>query len=189
MRIILAMLSIVLLSACGVNSIPTAEEAAKARWADVEVQLQRRNDLIPNVVKVVKASSRSESDVLVRIAQARSAANRATLNIEDLKDPAKMEAFSRIQNNVGFSLQRMQEAYPELQSQKGYRTLMAQIEGTENRLMIARNAYNDAVLDYNTRVRTFPESIGAKLIHGAKPMVSFKATSPGALEAPDVAFD
>ena len=99
-----------------------------------------------------------------------------------------MQALERAQGAVTVSLQRLQEAYPELQSQEGYKTLQAQLEGTENRITIARRDYNQAVQAYNTRIRTFPDAIGAKIFYGAKPLTRFQATTQGAETAPTVNF-
>ena len=176
------------LAGCGINSIPTAEENAKARWADVQNNYQRRADLIPNLVATVKAAGAQEKDILVEVTQARSAANSVQVSAADLSDPAKMEQYQRVQGAVGVSLQRLQEAYPELKSQANYTTLMSQLEGTENRITIARRDYNGAVQAYNTKIRTFPDAVGAKIFYGAKPMVPFAATTPGAETAPTVNF-
>jgi LemA protein len=176
------------LAGCGINSIPTAEETAKARWADVQNNYQRRADLIPNLVATVKAAGAQEKDILVQVTQARSAANSVQVSSADLSDPAKMEQYQRVQGAVGVSLQRLQEAYPELKSQGNYTTLMSQLEGTENRITIARRDYNGAVQAYNTKIRTFPDAVGAKIFYGAKPMVPFAATTPGAETAPTVNF-
>ncbi|MEN2786985.1 LemA family protein [Sphingomonas qilianensis] len=187
-RAAIAMMSAVMLSACGINSVPTAEENAKARWADVQNQYQRRADLIPNLVSTVKAAGAQEKDILVQVTQARGAASQVRLSGEQLSDPAAMANFERAQGAVTLSLQRLQEAYPELKSQGNYTTLMSQLEGTENRITIARNDYNGAVQAYNTRIRTFPDAIGAKVFYGAKPLVPFQATTPGAETAPTVNF-
>ena len=176
------------LAGCGINSVPTAEENAKARWADVQNNYQRRADLIPNLVATVKAAGAQEKDILVEVTQARSAANSVQVSAADLSDPAKMEQYQRVQGAVGVSLQRLQEAYPELKSQGNYTTLMSQLEGTENRITIARRDYNGAVQAYNTKIRTFPDAVGAKIFYGAKPMVPFAATTPGAEVAPTVNF-
>jgi LemA protein len=176
------------LAGCGINSVPTAEENAKARWADVQNNYQRRADLIPNLVATVKAAGAQEKDILVEVTQARSAANSVQVSPADLSDPAKMAQYQRVQGAVGVSLQRLQEAYPELKSQGNYATLMSQLEGTENRITIARRDYNGAVQDYNTKIRTFPDAVGAKIFYGAKPMVPFAATTPGAETAPTVNF-
>lgn len=189
LRTVMALAAAALLSACGLNSIPTAEEAAKARWADVQNEYQRRADLVPNLVSTVKAAGAQEKSILVEVTQARAAANTIRVSASDLTDPAKLQQFDRTQGALGLSLQRLQEAYPELQSQEGYKTLQSQLEGTENRITIARRDFNGAVQAYNTRIRTFPDAIGASLIYGAKPMVPFAATTPGADTAPKVNFN
>ena len=178
----------VALAGCGLNSVPTAEETAKARWADVQNQYQRRADLIPNLVATVKAAGAQEKDILTEVTQARASANQIQVSPDDLSDPAKMQNYQRAQAGLTLSLQRLQEAYPELKSQGNYTTLMSQLEGTENRITIARNDYNGAVQAYNTRIRTFPDAIGAKVFYGAKPMVPFQATTPDADTAPKVDF-
>ena len=187
-RVVLALTSAVALSACGLNSVPTAEENAKARWADVQNDYQRRADLVPNLVATVKAAGAQEKSILVEVTQARAAANTIKVSASDLTDPAKVQQFDRAQSALGLSLQRLQEAYPDLKSQANYTTLMSQLEGTENRIAIARRDYNTAVQSYNTTIRTFPDAIGAKVFYGAKPMVPFQATTPGAETAPTVNF-
>lgn len=176
------------LAGCGVNSVPTAQEKAHARWADVQNQYQRRADLIPNLVATVRAAGAQEKSILVEVTQARSAANSVRLSGDDLSDPAKVQHYAQLQGAVGLSLQRLQEAYPELKSQQGYADLLVALEGTEDRITNARRDYNLAVQDYNTLIRTFPAAIGAKVIHGAKPIVPFEATTPGAEKAPTVNF-
>ncbi len=188
LRLIMPLGALALLSACGINSVPTAEENAKARWADVQSQYQRRADLIPNLVATVKAAGAQEKDILTEVTQARASANQVQVAAADLSDPNKMAAYQRAQAGVSLSLQRLQEAYPQLQSQGNYATLLTQLEGTENRINIARNDYNGAVQAYNTRIRTFPDAIGAKVFYGAKPLVLFQATTPGAETAPTVNF-
>ena len=176
------------LAGCGINSVPTAEENAKARWADVQNQYQRRADLIPNLVATVKAAGAQEKDILTQVTQARASATQVKVTGEQLSDPAAVANFERAQGAVTLSLQRLQEAYPELKSQGNYGTLMSQLEGTENRITIARTDYNTAVQQYNTRIRTFPDAVGAKIFYGAKPLVPFTATTPGAETAPKVNF-
>ncbi len=177
-----------MLSGCGINSVPTAEENAKARWADVQNQYQRRADLIPNLVATVKAAGAQEKDILVQVTQARAAAGSIRVSASDLTDPAKVNQYAAAQGALGLSLQRFQEAYPELRSQGNYATLMAQLEGTENRITNARRDYNDAVQAYNTRIRTFPDAVGARVFYGAKPLAPFQATTPGSDTAPKVNF-
>jgi LemA protein len=178
----------VALAGCGINSIPTAEETAKARWADVQNDYQRRADLIPNLVATVRAAGAQEKDILTQVTQARASATQVKVSGDDLTNPAKVAAYERAQNAVSLNLQRLQEAYPELQSQKNYGTLMSQLEGTENRIAIARRDYNGAVQNYNTTIRTFPAAVGARIFYGAKPMTPFAATTPGAETAPTVNF-
>jgi len=179
------------LGGCGVNSIPTAEEAAKARWADVQNEYQRRSDLIPNLVSTVKGYAKQEQDVLVKVTQARAAAGSVTLSPEQLSDPEAVRRFSQAQGqltNALVPLRQLQEAYPDLKSNANFMALQSQLEGTENRITIARRDYNEAVQAYNTRIRTFPDAIGAKVFYGAKPMVTFEATTPNAQTAPNVTF-
>ncbi len=175
-------------SACGVNTVPTKQEAAKAAWAQVQNDYQRRADLIPNLVSTVKAAGAQEKDILTEVTKARASANQIQVSGDDLTDPNKVAAFQRAQAGVTLSLQRLQEAYPELKSQANYTTLMSQLEGTENRITVARRDYNLAVQDYNTTIRTFPAMIGAKFIYNAKPLTPFEAVTPGAETAPAVKF-
>ncbi len=178
---------LLLLSACGVNSIPTAEEAAKARWADVQTELQRRNDLIGNLVETVKGFARQEREVLIQVTEARANATRVTVTGDQLTDPAAMARLAEAQGRINISLQRLQEAYPELTSQRNFETLTKELEGTENRIGRARQRYNEAVQTYNTTIRTFPAVIGARVIYGSKPMVPFEGTTE-AQQAPKVDF-
>lgn len=190
-RYALPLVAALSLTACGINSVPTAEENAKAKWADVENQYQRRADLVPNLVSTVKAGAASEEKILTQVTEARAKATAINITTEDLSDPETFEKFSQAQNQLTQALGQLRtvvEAYPQLQSQQNFTTLMSQLEGTENRISVARRDYNEAVREYNTTIRTFPDSIGANLIHGAKPMVPFKATTAGAQEAPKVDF-
>jgi LemA protein len=177
------------LAGCGVNSIPTAEENVKARWADVQADYQRRANLIPNIVATVKGAATSEQNILVGVTEARANATRVTLSGDQLSDPKAMASFADAQNRLTLSLQRLQEAYPQLQSQGNFKSLIDELEGTENRIRIDIRDYNTAVQAYNTRIRTFPDVIGAKVFYGAKPMVPYQATTPNAEAAPTVSFD
>ncbi len=178
------------LSACGINSVPTAEENAKAKWADVQAAYQRRADLIPNLQATVQGAAGSERQILTEVIDARSRATAIQITGDDLTDPAKVQQFQAAQSQLGGTLSRLMatvEAYPQLQSQQGFQTFMSQIEGTENRINIAIRDYNEAVRAYNTTIRTFPDAIGAKVIHGAEAMVPFEAQA-GANQAPTVDF-
>ena len=188
---LLAPMAAASLTACGINSIPTAEEEAKGRWADVQNQYQRRADLIPNLVASVQGAAAQERNVLREVTEARANATRIQISPEQLSDPQAMARFSEAQARLSSAiipLQRLQEAYPELKTNQNFLTLQSQLEGTENRITIARTDYNQAVQNYNTRIRTFPDVIGAKIFYGAEPMVPFQATTPGAETAPKVDF-
>ncbi len=179
------------LTACGINSVPTAEEEAKAKWADVQAQYQRRSNLIGNLVATVKGAAKQEQDTLVRVTEARARATSVQVSADDLSDPAKVAQFSQAQAALSQGLGRLLasvEAYPDLKSNQNFLELQSQLEGTENRIAVSIRDYNDAVRAYNTRIRTFPDAIGAKIIHGAKPMTPYQATTPGAEEAPKVDF-
>lgn len=179
------------LSACGVNSIPTKEEAVKAKWGDVENQYQRRADLIPNLVATVKGFAAQEKDVLEAVTKARASATQVTVDPTKLSDPAQMAAFEQAQGQVGSALGRLLvtvEKYPELKSNENFLQLQSQLEGTENRITVARRDYNEAVQGYNTEIRTFPSLIAAKVIYGSQPIAPFKATTANAETAPAVAF-
>ena len=176
------------LAGCGLNSVPTAEEQVNAQWANLQADYQRRSDLIPNLVNTVKGYAKQESSVLIAVTQARADAGRVQLSAADLDDPAKVKAFNDAQGRVTFTLQRLQEAYPELKSNANFLALQDQLEGTENRINASRRDYNEAVRAYNTRIRTFPDAIGAKIFYGAKPKVPFEA-SAAAQEAPKVDFN
>jgi LemA protein len=187
---LLAPLAAVSLAGCGLNSVPTAEENVNAKWGNLQSEYQRRSDLIPNLVETVKGYAKQESGVLIAVTQARADAGRAKLNAADLDDPAKVKAFNDAQNRLTqaiIPLQRLQEAYPELKSNQNFLTLQSQIEGTENSILVARRDYNESVQGYNTRIRTFPDAIGAKIFYGAKPKVPFEAAT-GAQDAPKVDF-
>lgn len=179
------------LASCGINSVPAAEEVAKAKWADVQTQYQRRSNLIGNLVATVKAAGKQEQDTLVRVTEARAKATSVQVSADDLSDPAKVAQFQQAQGALSQGLGRLLanvEAYPDLKTNANFLELQSQLEGTENRIAVATRDYNEAVRAYNTRIRTFPDAIGAKLIHGAKPMTPYQATTPGAEEAPKVDF-
>ncbi|MEO0063277.1 MAG: hypothetical protein RLZZ08_1837 [Pseudomonadota bacterium] len=177
------------LAACGINSVPTAEENAKAKWADVQAAFQERANLIPNLQEIVLSSAEQERATLDAVISARANATRPEVQIgaNDLNDPAKVEAFQNAQNQFGGALSRLLvsvEQYPELKSQENFGRFMTQFEGSENRIRVSIRDYNEAVRQYNTTIRTFPDIIGAKIIHGAKPLTTYKAATPGADVAP-----
>jgi LemA protein len=187
---LLAPLAAASLTGCGINSVPTAEEQVNAAWGNLQADYQRRADLIPNLVATVKGYAQQEKSVLVEVTQARANATRIQLSPADLSDPQKVSAFNDAQNRLTQAIipfQRMQEAYPDLKSNQNFLALQDQLEGTENRINASRRDYNEAVRSYNTRIRTFPDAIGAKIFYGAKPKVTFEA-STAAQSAPPVNF-
>ncbi len=177
------------LSACGINSVPAAEEEAKAKWADVEAAFQERANLIPNLEQIVMSSAEQERETLNQVIEARASATRPEIDVSDLSDPQQMQQFQQAQNNLGGALSRLLvsvERYPELRSQDNFGRFMTQIEGQENRIRVAIRDYNEAVRQYNTTIRTFPDTIGANIIHGAEPMIPYEASTEGAEVAPEL---
>jgi LemA protein len=178
-------------SACGYNTIPTLEETAKARWSDVQNQYQRRADLIPNLVATVQGYAKQEKDVLTAVVEARAQATKVTLDASQLTDPDKLKAFQDAQNQLSGALGRLlavTENYPDLKSNANFLALQSQLEGTENRIAVARRDYIDAVRAYNLSLRTFPTVLWAKTVFsGNKPMAEFTATE-GSEKPPVVKF-
>ena len=190
-RAFLALFVAASLTSCGVNSVPTAEEQVNAEFANLQAEYQRRNDLIGNLVESVKAAAGSEEQILTQVTEARARATSVSLTPAQLDDPQAVQRYNEAQ--AGLSGARsllgtmIQERYPQLQSQQRFADLMVALEGTENRIRTQRRDYNEAVRQYNTRIRTFPDAIGAKIFYGAKPKVPFEATA-GAETAPKVDF-
>jgi LemA protein len=187
---LLAPIAAVSLTGCGINSVPTAEEQVNAAWGNLQADYQRRADLVPNLVNTVKGYATQERTVLTQVTEARAKASSIQLNAGDLSDPAKVQAFQTAQAQLGGSLGRLLatfEAYPDLKSNQNFLALQDQLEGTENRINASRRDYNEAVRAYNTRIRTFPDAIGAKIFYGAKPKVPFEAAA-AAQTAPTVSF-
>ncbi|MEO6040388.1 MAG: LemA family protein, partial [Croceibacterium sp.] len=187
-RVAVVALMALTLAACGVNSLPTAEENAKAKWADVQSAYQRRADLVPNLVASVRGAAASETTILTNVTEARARATSINVTTQDLSNPAEFQKFQAAQNQLTQALGQLRtvvENYPTLQSQARFGDLMTALEGTENQINVARVRYNEAVQGYNTTIRTFPAVIGAKIIYGAKPMVPF-AANDAAQTAPTV---
>ncbi|KMO28794.1 LemA family protein [Methylobacterium tarhaniae] len=194
-RLRLAVLALSLattLSACdAVNRVPTLEEAAKSRWGEVQNQYQRRADLIPNLVETVKGYAQQEKDVLVQVTEARAKASSVKVDASTVSDPQKFREFQDAQNQLSGALGRLLvtvERYPELKSNANFLALQSQLEGTENRIAVARRDYIQAVQAYNTEIRTIPGRwIASTLYPEAKPMEAFTAT-PDASRPPNVKF-
>jgi LemA protein len=178
-------------SGCGYNTIPTLQEQAKARWADVQNQYQRRADLIPNLVATVRGYAAQEKNVLTAVVEARAKATQVKVDASQLTDPDKVKAFENAQNQLSGALGRLlavSENYPDLKSNANFLALQSQLEGTENRIAVARRDYIEAVRAYNTALRTFPTVLWAKtLFSSEKPMVEFTANE-GAEKPPQVKF-
>jgi LemA protein len=176
---------------CGYNTIPTLEEQAKARWGDVQNNYQRRADLIPNLVATVQGFAKQEREVLTQVIEARAKATQIKVDASQLTDPAKVKQFQDAQNQLSGALGRLiavSENYPELKSNQNFLALQSQLEGTENRIAVARRDYIEAVRLYNTELRTFPGIIWASTVfRGNKPMAEFTAAEDAA-KPPQVKF-
>jgi LemA protein len=180
-----------LLTGCGYNNIPTYEEQAKAKWSDVLNQNQRRSDLIPNLVETVKGFAKQESSVLEAVTSARAAATSIKVDASTISDPATFKKFQDAQAQLSGSLGRLlaiQENYPVLKSNQNFLALQSQLEGTENRIAVARHDYIEAVRVYNTELRTFPGSLWARIFYTSnKPMEEF-TVADSVKTAPAVKF-
>ncbi|PZQ84630.1 MAG: LemA family protein [Ancylobacter novellus] len=180
------------LAGCGVNNIPTEEEKAKAAWSEVLNQYQRRSDLIPNLVETVKGYAQQEKDVLTQVTQARANATSIKVDASTITDPETFQKFQNAQAQLSGALGRLiavAEAYPDLKSNQNFLALQAQIEGTENRIAVARRDYIEAVRTYNTELRTFPGVIWASTLYrGNRPMETFTITEQQ-MQVPQVKFN
>jgi LemA protein len=180
-----------LVAGCGVNNIPTLEEQAKAKWSDVNNQYQRRADLIPNLVETVKGYAAQERQTLEAVVNARAKATSIQVTPDIVNDPAKFKQFQDAQQQLSGALGRLiatVENYPDLKSNQNFLALQSQLEGTENRISVARRDYIEAVRAYNTEMRTFPGILWAKTLYAShKPMETFTA-SEGAEKPPAVKF-
>jgi len=187
-----ALLAVFLTNCSRYDELVEKDQIAEQRWADVEAQLQRRMDLVPNLVATVKASAAHEEKTLTEVTEARSKATSIQLSGEDLSDPDKVAAFEQAQGQLTSALSRLlvvQERYPDLKANEGFRDLQVQLEGTENRILRAREKYNEAVREYNATLN----KIGGQVVNKVtgrpfKPRVYFKA-SPEAQQAPKVSFE
>ena len=179
------------LAGCGVNTIPTYEEAAKAAWSQVLNQYQRRNDLIPNLVETVKGYAKQEQEVLTQVVEARAKATQMVIPENILTDPEAFQKFQEAQGQVGAALSRLlvvTENYPDLKSNQNFLALQSQLEGTENRIAVARRDYIEAVRLFNTEIRTIPGRWWNALMYGAEPMANFTVAEE-VTRAPQVNFN
>ncbi|MEH6492488.1 LemA family protein [Halopseudomonas sp.] len=182
-----------LLAGCGINNIPTYDEQVKSAWSQVENQYQRRADLIPNLVETVKGFARQEQETLTAVVEARAKATSINISADDLNDPAKMRQFEQAQSQLTGALSRLMavsERYPDLKSNQNFLALQSQLEGTENRIAVARRDFIAAVERYNTEIRTFPGRIWHSLMYSDMPIrENFSATTENAEQAPQVNFE
>ena len=183
--------SLFALSGCGYNTMQSQDEAANAAWSEVLNQYQRRADLIPNLVNTVKGYATHEQEVFTQVTEARSKVGSIQMSAEDAADPEKLQQFQQAQGELSSALSRLlvvSENYPQLKADQNFRDLQAQLEGTENRISLARNNYIKAVQTYNTTLRQFPQNLTAKLV-GMKARANFSVENEAAVsDAPKVSF-
>ncbi|MBL3555149.1 LemA family protein [Marinobacter sp. JB05H06] len=181
-----------LLSGCGINNIPTYDEQVKAAWSQVENQYQRRADLVPNLVETVKGFAKQEQETLTAVIEARSKATSIQVDESILNNPAKLQQFQQAQGELSSALSRLMavsERYPDLKSNQNFLALQSQLEGTENRIAVARRDFIQAVERYNTEIRTFPGRLWHSFLYSDMELrANFEATAPNAEDAPQVEF-
>lgn len=182
-----------LFSGCGINNIPTLDENVKAKWGDVQNQYQRRADLVPNLVATVKGYAAHEAQTLEAVTEARAKIGSIQVDGKMLDDPQRMKQFEEAQQQMRGALQRLMvvaEQYPDLKANQNFLALQSQLEGTENRIAVARRDYVAAVQQYNTEIRTFPGSLWHKFMYSDLPVrETFQATAENADKAPTVNFN
>ncbi|QEA38026.1 LemA family protein [Pistricoccus aurantiacus] len=181
-----------LLTGCGVNNLPTYDEQVKSAWSQVENQYQRRADLVPNLVETVKGFAKQEQETLTAVVEARAKATSIQVDADTLDNPQQLQRFEQAQGQLTSALSRLMavsERYPELRSNQNFLALQSQLEGTENRIAVARRDFIAAVERYNTEIRTFPGRIWHGLLYSDMELrENFKATAPEADQAPQVEF-
>ena len=189
-KLVLPAFILVTLSGCGYNTMQKNEEAVKAAWGDVEATYQRRNDLIPNLVEVVKAYAKHERETLTAVTEARAKVSSIQVSKDIINDPKAFSQFQEAQAGMSSALARLMvvvERYPDLKANQNFQDLQHQLEGTENRINVARTRYNKAVEVFNTSIRVFPNSLTNSLLLHLTLKEPFKA-EPGASKAPQVKF-
>lgn len=181
-----------LLTGCGINNIPTYDEQVKAAWSQVENQYQRRADLVPNLVETVKGFAKQEQETLTAVIEARSKATSIQVDESILNNPEKLQQFQQAQGELSSALSRLMavsERYPDLKSNQNFLALQSQLEGTENRIAVARRDFIQAVERYNTEIRTFPGRLWHSFLYSDMELrANFEATAPNAEDAPQVEF-
>lgn len=181
-----------LLTGCGINNIPTYDEQVKSAWSQVENQYQRRADLVPNLVETVKGFADQEQETLTAVVEARSKATSIQVDESILNNPEKLQQFQQAQGELSSALSRLMavsERYPELKSNQNFLALQSQLEGTENRIAVARRDFIQSVEQYNTEIRTFPGRLWHSLLYDDMELrANFEATTENAEDAPEVEF-
>lgn len=192
LRLTVLALFALMLTGCGINNIPTYDEQVKAAWSQVENQYQRRADLVPNLVETVKGFATQERETLTAVIEARSRATSIQVDESILNDPKRLQQFQQAQGELSSALSRLMavsERYPDLKSSQNFLALQSQLEGTENRIAVARRDFIQAVERYNTEIRTFPGRLWHSFLYSDMELrANFEATTPDAEEAPQVEF-
>ncbi len=192
-RITLLVTLSLFLSACGINNIPTYDEQVKSAWSQVQNQYQRRSDLVPNLVATVQGYAKQERETLTAVTEARSKVSSMQVDSNLINDPQKLQQFQQAQQQLSGALSRLMvvvERYPDLKSNQNFLALQSQLEGTENRISVARRDFIAAVQKYNTEIRTFPGKIWHGILYSDMPVRdNYEATSDNAEKAPEVKFD
>ena len=186
LRLLLAALAAMVLAGCGYNEIQSKDEAVKAAWAEVLSQYQRRSDLIPNIVNTVKGEANFEQETLTRVIEARARATSIQATPELVNDPAALAKFQAVQGELSSALSRLMavvENYPNLKTNQGFQDLRTQLEGTENRITVARNRFIKSTQDYNVLVRQFPVNLTA-MVFGYKEKAQFAVENEAAIQKP-----
>ncbi|MCR8922353.1 LemA family protein [Dasania sp. GY-MA-18] len=188
----IALLMMIALSGCGINNIPTFDEQVKASWAQVENQYQRRADLVPNLVATVKGYAAHETETLQAVVEARAKVGSMQVNADVLNNPQALQQFEQAQGQLSSALSRLMvvvERYPDLKANQNFLALQSQLEGTENRISVARRDYIAAVGKYNTEIRTFPGRLWHSFLYSDMPIrETYQATNETAEQAPEVNF-
>ncbi|MEP7042181.1 MAG: LemA family protein [Dokdonella sp.] len=192
LRLLFVVAVTILLSGCGYNAIQSKDEGVKAAWSEVLNQYQRRADLVPNLVNTVKGYAQHEEEVFIKVTEARANVGKITITADDLADEAKLKQFQAAQGELSSALSRLMavsENYPQLKADGLFQNLQAQLEGTENRVTVARNRYIQVVQEYNTFVRSFPNNLTA-MIFGYKTKANFSVENEKQIStAPTVDFN
>ena len=184
--LLIATLAALTLSGCGYNDFQRLDEQTRSAWSEVLNQYQRRADLVPNLVATVKGEARFEQDTLTQVVEARAKATSIQVTPETLNDPQAMQRFQQAQGELSSALSRLMvvsERYPDLKANQGFRDLRVQLEGTENRITVARNRYIQAVQQYNVLARSFPSNLTA-MVFGYQPKASFSVANEAQISAP-----